>query len=233
MYFLFERAYSIGFIVGICIYLGIFYLSDFLFKDYDNRYINFIKIYILRGLITAILVVLCLLSGIYFDLAFFVNILDIYCDGEDDNIFCENNAALSGNNQSANNDKVYSLNIEVNQDLGNKTVNVLKKVLGEKIDEVATNIGIGSAAGVATGSVGTAVMKSGLPPLQKAAVLAGATFITAASTTLGVNIVKTAIKNKVENDKLIKPSPLGDEGNLSLDNNFIPSLMDNDILSPL
>nr|UEK25977.1 apocytochrome b [Mutinus fleischeri] len=114
-------------------------------------------------------------------------------------------------------------NLVVSKGVVDNGIQAGKEVLKAVLSEGITSLGASGAAGVAAG----ATIKStvGMPPVQRAIALGGSTFITAASTTLGIKLGKSVISNLDINKNIPE--------NNNPDIDSIPSPTDGFISSPL
>jgi len=214
-----------GFIVAYAISFSIYYITHDLYKGEDNWFINSFKIFI-RGF--TIIVLICLAIG----LMVYFNLLDInvYASSlEDMNI-----GANTVDNSANTNKDSYKLKIEMEVDkkvadgVGSSAQELLVKALEGSFGKMASNAGAGAAAG----AVGSAVIKSKLPPVAKLVMLGGATIVTAGSVKIGTAIGEAIVENRrVTTAELYKNDP---DRIPSPDKTFISSLLDKgEISSPL
>lgn len=125
--------------------------------------------------------------------------------------------------------KKVKMEMEVDKVIADSGIEFLKdavlrspsEALDKGIEKISTNA-----------SVGAAVIKSNLPPIQKLAMTGAAVGVTAIGTKLGIDISSRLIENRVKKDRILNkidpdriPSP---------DDTFINSLLDKgDMVSPL
>lgn len=107
-------------IVSFIISFAVSFLSGYLFKGYDNWFVRFVlRNFILRGVINVCLITLVLSSFIYLDL--YLDLGNIYCDGEDDGVNNNNydnsniNSNVSLTTENKNNEQ-YSINVDMSID---------------------------------------------------------------------------------------------------------------------
>jgi hypothetical protein len=113
----------------------------------------------------------------------------------DNNINVENKSKelikVQTDSDNNNNKEYYSFRVE--KDLVNKTLNSIGEAGKIALEQIAPNVGAGTAAGAATAAIVKAT--SGLPPLQRTVAIGGTALVTALSTKVGIAAGDSIIKN--------------------------------------
>jgi hypothetical protein len=171
----------------------------------NNKFIRIIQRFIIYNIILIIII-----NCIYYILNFwgFSLFTSIYCSSsEDDNIsqkFKDKEIIVvkSDTIKDSVGDEMYKFIL--NKKLVDSTLQNLGTALNTGIDKIVPNIGIGTAAGAASGAAFKA--SAGLPIGQRLLVVGGVAAMTAAGTKIGTEVA-TAIGKNINLDNVIKNSP--------------------------
>jgi len=149
-------------------------------------------------------------------------------------IFCDENDDSNGDNDVKSKTEDRS-NDHYEFKLPKKVVDNTVDVLAKIVSNVTPNIGAAAAAG----TIGSTTLKltNGLPPIQRAAAMAGSAFVGAVATTSGIKTGNALFENSRIKDAIEK-SEYGnafknDERPPSPDNNIIQSIFENENNIPL
>ena len=237
-----EFNFDSSFLSLIFSFLISFVISNFIlnkFKYSENIYIRFIQKFIIYNIIFTFVIIFA-----FYFLSLFNLIPTIYSSSGDefinnkiieDNTINKDKDILKVTNETdATNKDYYSFKISKN--LVNNTLQNVNLASQTIFNNIVPNLGSGSAAGAAAAA--TIKATNGLPPLQRAGLVSGASLLTATSTNLGINIgnvlskninIKETIKNSSHAnsnpDRIPSPEP-----------SFINSTLENtigEITSPL